>query len=181
MPVAPLLHAGLLLRPFAATDAEPFSAAVRESVDSMQRWMPWCRHDYGPAQALDWFADCQQTRDAGSAFEFGIFCQHSGVLLGGAGLNDLRPQHRYGNLGYWVRQTRQRQGVATRCVQALATHAFMQLGLQRVEIVVALGNLASEAVALKSGALREGVARNRLHLHGQPVAAHVFSLVPPHA
>ena len=98
--------------------------------------------------------------------------------MGGAGLNAIRHDHRFCNLGYWVRQSRQGQGIATRIVHALANQAFGPLQLQRVEIVVAVGNLASERVAVKSGALHEGVARNRLVIDDHPAAAHVFSLVP---
>ncbi len=140
--------------------------------------MPWCTADYSEALALEWFTACRTARDAGSGLEYGIFCQDSGEFLGGAGLNEIRQQHKFCNLGYWIRQSRQRQGIASRCVQALSAHAFGQLGLQRVEIVVAVGNHASEGVALKAGALREGVARNRLHIHGKSVSAHMFSLVP---
>ncbi|MEK0266438.1 GNAT family protein [Stenotrophomonas rhizophila] len=43
---------------------------------------------------------------------------------------------------------------------------------------MAVGNEASERVAVKAGALREGVARNRLVIDGRPVAAQMFSLVP---
>jgi hypothetical protein len=43
---------------------------------------------------------------------------------------------------------------------------------------VAVGNLHSEGVARKSGALFESVARNRLFIHGQPVQASVYSLIP---
>jgi RimJ/RimL family protein N-acetyltransferase len=117
--------------------------------------------------------------DMGMAYEFGLFCAESGRLLGGAGLNRIDTVNRLCNLGYWVRQSAQRQGVAARCVQALPTHAFSALGMQRVEIVVAVGNTASAAVAHKAGAKLECVARNRLQLNGQAVAAQVFSLVPP--
>ena len=46
------------------------------------------------------------------------------------------------------------------------------------EIVVAVGNHASEGVARRAGAQWECVARNRLQLHGAAVPASVFSLVP---
>ena len=107
-----------------------------------------------------------------------MFEQDTGAFVGGAGLNEIRHDHRFCNLGYWVRQSRQGQGIATRVVHALAAQAFGPLRLQRVEIVVAVGNLASERVAVKSGALREGVARNRLVIDDRPVPAHLFSLVP---
>ncbi len=172
-------HQGLLLRPFADADATAFVAAVRESVATVGRWMPWCHEGYAEQDALDWFALCRDGLAAGSAHEFGLFDARDGELLGGAGLNFINPLHRMCNLGYWVRQSRQRQGVAGRAVQALAAHAFDALGLHRVEIVVASDNLPSHAVARTSGALWECTARNRLFLHGAPVAASVFSLVPP--
>jgi RimJ/RimL family protein N-acetyltransferase len=169
--------AGLTLRPFADSDAGEFACAASESVDTVGRWMPWCSSDYSAPQALEWFADCRAKQAAGVAFEYGIFCQATGRLLGGAGLNEIRQDHKFCNLGYWVRQSNQREGIALRCVQALSARAFDVLELHRVEIVVAVGNIASEGVAVKAGAVREGVARNRLYLFGKPMSAHVFSLV----
>ncbi|KQQ36331.1 acetyltransferase [Duganella sp. Leaf126] len=181
MPAPALPYAGLLLRPFADADADAFTAAVVESVVSVSPWMPWCVSDYSAADALEWFAACRAGQAAGTACEYGIFCERSGDFLGGAGLNDIRAQHRFCNLGYWVRQSRQRQGVATCCVQALSAHAFGALGLQRVEIVVAVGNTASMAVATKCGARDERIARNRLCIGDTAVDAHVFALIPADA
>lgn len=173
-----LVFEGLLLRPFVDDDATAFAEAVRESAEGIGRWMAWASHDYATAQALDWFAACRVQRDAGTALEYGIFCQQTGALLGGAGLNEIRRDHRFCNLGYWVRQSRQGQGIAPRCVRALAAQAFASEELRRVEIVVAVGNAASERVAIKCGALHEGIARNRLLINDQSVPAHVFSLIP---
>lgn len=173
------IHAdGLLLRPFEDAEAAVFAAAVRESAAGMRRWMPWCSADYSAEQALQWFQACRAGRAGNTACEYGVFEPDTGAFLGGAGLNAIRHDHRFCNLGYWVRQSRQGQGIATRIVHALANQAFGPLQLQRVEIVVAVGNLASERVAVKSGALHEGVARNRLVIDDHPAAAHVFSLVP---
>ena len=169
---------GLLLRPFEDPDAASFAAAVRESAEGMQRWMPWSSADYRAEQALQWFQACRDGWAAGTAFEYGIFDQDTAAFVGGAGLNKIQHDPRFCNLGYWVRQSCRGQGVAPRVVRALATQAFGPLGLHRVEIVVAVGNLASERVAVKAGAVREGVARNRLVIDGRPVAAHMFSLVP---
>jgi RimJ/RimL family protein N-acetyltransferase len=173
-----LAFEGLVLRPLLSSDAPAFVDAVLESTETVGRWMPWCAHTYSEREALEWFAACAAAQSAGSAFDVGVFCQDTGDFLGGAGLNQIMQQHRFCNLGYWVRQSRQRQGIALRCVKALAAQAFEKLLLHRVEIVVAEGNHASEAVAVKAGALRESIARNRLYIHDQPVSAHVFSLVP---
>jgi ribosomal-protein-serine acetyltransferase len=63
-------------------------------------------------------------------------------------------------------------------VKALSKFGFSELRLGRIEIVVAVGNDASISVARKSGALQEGLARNRLKIHEKFSDAHVFSLVP---
>lgn len=169
---------GLCLRPFGARDVEAFAAAARESAESVGRWMPWCHADYSEQEARDWFGVCQQHLADETAFEFGIFAEQGGELLGGAGLNTLNRQHNLCNLGYWVRQSRQRQRVATRCVRLLSAFGFETLRLTRIEIVAAQGNQASQGVARAAGAQFEGVARNRLMIRGEPVAAAVFSLIP---
>jgi RimJ/RimL family protein N-acetyltransferase len=169
---------GLLLRPFENHDAGVFTGAVRESVETVGRWMPWCHADYTDKEALDWFAICRQGGEAHTAYEFGIFSEDGSELLGGAGLNQINKQHAICNLGYWVRSSSQRQQVASRCVRILSQYAFDSLALHRLEIVVAVGNGPSEGVASKSGALLECVARNRLLIRGVSVPASVFSLVP---
>ena len=168
----------LSIRPFEDGDAEAFAQAANESLGSVGRWMSWCHAGYQAAEALAWFDACRRERAAGTAHEFGLFDADTGALLGGAGLNAIQPDNRLCNLGYWVRQSAQRRGVAVRAVQALSAHAFGALGLQRVEVVVAVGNHASEGVARRAGAQWECVARNRLQLHGAAVPASVFSLVP---
>ena len=167
-----------LLRPFEDPDAPAFARAARESSGSVGPWLPWCHASYTEQEALDWFARCRAGELSGQAFEFGIFSTTDGELLGGAGLNEINPQHRLCNLGYWVRQSRQRQGIASGSARALAQFGFDSLQLQRIEIVAALGNEASAAVARKAGARLECVARNRLRIGDSAVAAMVFSLVP---
>jgi len=165
-----------LLRPFTSADAPAFAAAVRESVSTLGRWMNWAHAGYTEDEALAWFAICDAGRAAGGAHEFGIFL--GDTFVGGAGLNQFNTMHGFCNLGYWVRASQQRQGAALAAVGALARHAFEELKQARVEIVVADGNLPSLAVARKAGAVWECLARKRLQLGGEPVAAHVLSLVP---
>jgi ribosomal-protein-serine acetyltransferase len=167
----------LLLRPFEDRDAPAFAAAVRESMGTVGRWMSWSHADYTEREALTWFSITHQERATGASDEFGIFETDSGEFVGGVGLNLINRAHRFCNLGYWMRESKQRQGIAARCVTLLKDYAFREVGMQRVEIVVAVGNEASNGVALKAGALFECVARNRLMLGDRSLAASVFSLV----
>jgi ribosomal-protein-serine acetyltransferase len=173
-----MLAAGhFLLRPFVEDDASAFAEAVRESEQTVGKWMPWAHSGYAESDALSWFSECEQERTAGTGYEFGIFDFLSKTLVGGCGLNQFNVENGFCNLGYWVRQSRQRQGAASAAIRALADFAFTELQLGRVEIVVAANNSASLAVAESAGALRECLARNRLKVHGKFTDAYVLSLV----
>lgn len=177
-PLQAITFEDIVLREFCDSDAAEFAKAARESADTVGPWMPWCTSSFTTHDALDWFDICRANLDTHSGYEFGIFAQGSGEFLGGAGLNSINFQHYFCNLGYWVRQSAQRRHVALRAVRALLPYAFDTLGMQRVEIVTAIGNAASEGVARKAGAQFECIARNRLYLHGNAVSASIFSVVP---
>jgi RimJ/RimL family protein N-acetyltransferase len=174
----PIRADGFLLRPLVPEDAPAMAAAVRESMARLGPWMPWAHAGYDAADALAWIAFCDAARADGSAHEFGIFRADGRHYVGAAGLNQFNRLHGFCNLGYWVRTSAQGQGAALAAIRALSRFAFECLGQSRVEIVVADGNLPSLGVARKAGAVHECLARNRLTLHGGPVAAHVLSLVP---
>ena len=146
-----------ILRPYENADAPAMAAAVRESVDSVGRWMTWAKADFSEYDALCWFEHCRQARASGQAHEFGIF-DRDGGFVGGCGLNQFCGINKVCNLGYWVRQSCQRAGAATAAVWALRDLALGPLAQARVEVVVAEGNLASLAVARKAGAVHECLA-----------------------
>lgn len=146
-----LANANIVIRPFEAGDADEFVRAAHESIETVGSWMSWCTPSFNREQALAWFAACDQDRKAGRAYDMGLFCTATGQLLGGAGINQLSPHHRYGNIGYWVRQSRQGCGIARQAVALLRDFGFQQLGLFRLEIVMGVGNSASEALAIAQG------------------------------
>jgi RimJ/RimL family protein N-acetyltransferase len=153
-------------------------AAVRESVATVGVWMPWCQAAYSEIEARSWFGDCLTNLRAARAYDLGAFAPDGMELYGGISINQLNVQHNFGNVGYWVRESRQRQGVATRAVRTIAAYGFDQLKLTRLEIVAAVDNRPSRSVAEKVGAQFECIARNRLIVNGRPRAAAVYSLIP---
>ena len=121
------------------------------------------------------------TRDTawhkGEEFSFAIVQLATGRFLGGTGLNLINYVHHFANLGYWVRSTRTRQGIATAAVRLTALFGFEKLGLNHIQILAATENIASQRVAEKAGARRESVLRKRLVHHDQIQDAVLFSLV----
>jgi ribosomal-protein-serine acetyltransferase len=99
-------------------------------------------------------------------------------IVGVTFLNHVNRMYQMANLGYAVRPSRTREGIATQAAKLAAQYGFEKLGLQRIEIVVDKDNLPSLKVAEKVGAVREGLLRNRLQLHGSPRDAYMHSLIP---
>lgn len=168
-------HLVTRIRPYRLEDAEAVVDAVLESRTDLQPWMPWCHPAYSLNDSRSWLDAQVPAFQAGTAFEFAIVSA-DGAYVGGCGLNQIDRINRRANLGYWVRSTATRQGVATAAVRALRDWAFEATDLVRLEIVVASGNAASHRVAEKAGAAREGSLIRRLVLHGALVDATMFSL-----
>jgi ribosomal-protein-serine acetyltransferase len=166
------------LVPVAASHIQELYEAIVESKDELSPWMEWLHPDYSLADAEQWATNCRKAWEADSMFGFTIVENQTGEILGGCSAGITSHLHRNGAIGYWIRSSRTKQGFASEAAGLLAQFGFRQLGLIRIEILVAVGNTASERVAEKMGAVREGLLRNRLLFRGQPRDAHLFALVP---
>ncbi len=173
-----LTSANLCLRPFCLADAEAICAAVRDSLPQLQVWLSWCDDQYTIQDTLAFLNARAEALERDGEYAFAIVERDSGQFLGATGINQVDAVARRANLGYWLRTSATGRGIATRATRLLARWACDSLGLQRIEIVAAVGNLASQRVAERAGALREGVARNRLRVRDQTHDAVVYSLVP---
>lgn len=179
MGTVPILRGdGFALRPFRQADAEQLTAAVQESMASLAPWMPWAHLRYSVRDAQLWIDTCADNLSARLSYDIGVYSEDGRTLFGGVALNQLSAENRMANLGYWIRKSRQGQGLATRAARMMACFGFHRLHLTRIEIIAAEQNAASRRVAEKTGALLECIARNRLVLRGAPCRAAVYSLVP---
>ncbi len=164
------------LRRYDAADAEALHAAAEESVAEVFPWLPWCHPGYSLEEAQQWAASCEQPFVDGREYHF-VIVDSIGRFLGACGLNQINPINRFANLGYWVRTSQTGRGVAPAAIRRLATFAFTETDLQRLEIVCAVGNHRSQRAAEKAGAQREGILRARLFLHGQSHDAVMYAIV----
>jgi len=169
-------RAAIAIRPYEFRDVAALFEAASESVEMVYPWLPWCHPGYALDEAKAWVEQQVRAFESRQQFEF-VIVSAEGAFLGGCGLNQIDQANRRANLGYWVRSSAAGQGVATAAVRLLVGWALANTDLERMEVLVATGNVASLRVAEKAGAVREGVLRSRLLLHGRPHDAVVFSFV----
>lgn len=149
----------LLLRPWAESDVVGLRAAIDEDVGHLKPWLSWTLEEPAtPERTRDrlgeWVDEFRQSR----AFRYAITpLDRPSLILGGAHLN-----HRVGpaahDVGYWVRKSAVRRGIASAAVSALVIHAFERRKVERLVIQCDVANAASEAFARALGFERIGTA-----------------------
>jgi RimJ/RimL family protein N-acetyltransferase len=162
----------ITLLPYQESDIGSLYEAARESIPEMSMWMPWCHPDYTIQESREFIKSQPEKWEKGTDYNF------TGLYQGGCGINRIQSDWGIANLGYWVRTSQTKKGIATAAALLLARFAFTKLKLNRVEIIIAINNRASLRVAEKVGATKEGVLRNGLIVNGKPSEAVMFSLIP---
>jgi RimJ/RimL family protein N-acetyltransferase len=113
----------------------------------------------------------------GSRAGFAIISADGG-FLGMAGIVDLDLDAREGEIGYMVAEAARGRGVAGRALRLITDWALGDLGLQRIELLIAVDNAGSIRVAERVGYRRDGLLRS-VHLKGDRRADMlVYSLLP---
>jgi ribosomal-protein-serine acetyltransferase len=169
---------GFGIRPYRITDIPFLYNAACESIEQVYPWLPWCHPGYTLDEARSWVYYAIDAWASAREYEFVIFHETQKAFAGGLGLNQINMVYRMSNLGYWVRSSKTGKGAASAATRLAAKFGFRRLGLKRIEIVVAVENMASQRVAEKAGAKREGILRNRVFMHERSYDAAMFSLIP---
>jgi len=167
----------ILLRPYKREDVPVMFEAVRESVAEVSIWLEWCHTDYKIEESEDFIKSRFEAWKNEEEYSFAILDTETKRYLGGVGLNLINRKFKLCNLGYWIRTSATGRGSASKATRLAARFALNELNLNRVEIIAAFGNKASQRTAEKAGALREGVIRKALPLHGEVHDCVLFSLI----
>ena len=168
----------ITLRPLRADDTSSMYEAICESLAELKPWMSWAHDDYQRKETQDWVTVSQARWADGTYYGFAITDARRHIFLGGCSLSHIHPLYRFCNLGYWIRTTQRGRGFAGRAARLAARFAFERVGLVRTEIVISTENVASQRVADKIGAHREGILLNRMVIRDQVRDAVMYSLLP---
>lgn len=167
----------IAIRKFREDDVACFYEAVLESIEHLSEFMPWCHPGYSIQESKAWVESRKIAWDNGKEYSFIVYSKESNEVLGCVDINQINVCHKIGNIGYWIRKSSLRRGVATETVSLVSSFGFDFLELNRLEIVMLPNNVASRKVAENSGAKYEGVLQKRLWVYGKALDACMYSLV----
>jgi RimJ/RimL family protein N-acetyltransferase len=157
LPGEPLTDGPTELRPWRDSDLAALVAACQD--DQIARWtrVPL---NYSEADGRAFLLQRYDMAFAGLAAPFAIVRAPDGDLLGSISLMRIAWQHQRAEVGYWLAREARGEGHATRAVGLICAWGLKALGLERIDLLAATGNSASQHVAERSGFTREAVLRS---------------------
>ncbi len=157
LPERPLIAGETSLRAWRDSDV---AALVRACQDpEIVRWtrVPAA---YGEADARLYLRQRYDATFAGVTAPFAIVHAGTEELLGSISLMRFDWRHARGEVGYWLAAAARGRGHATRAVRLICAWGFDALRLERIDLMAATGNPASQRVAERAGFTREAVLRS---------------------
>ncbi|KTR27674.1 GNAT family N-acetyltransferase [Exiguobacterium sp. A1_3_1] len=156
-------HVSLQL--FERHHAEGLFALVDANRAHLREWLGWVdgateASTYQESVIPAWL---QQFAD-GNGFTCGIYLEDE--LVGTISLHEINRHLGQTSIGYYLGEKGLRKGVMTDVVRFVTNYCFETLGLNRVVIECATGNLRSRRIPERLGFMEEGVLRDAEKLYG---------------
>ena len=102
---------------------------------------------------------------------------YRGEFAGLIALKEIDTVNAKTEIGYWLKEEMTGMGIMTSACRMLISHAFSRMGLNRITVKVASGNMKSKAVPQRLGFRHEGMEIEGELLNGRFVDLEVYGLL----
>lgn len=154
--------------------AAELHALITNDVEHLSQWLPWVPQVKIIADSEKFIKDSIEAFAAQKSMNVAI--SYKGKIVGVAGYNHIHPNLKKLDIGYWLGSEFQGNGIMTRVVKLLTQNAFNNMGMEKVEIAHAVGNLPSQKVIERTGFVQEGIIRNAENIAGKIVDHVVYGI-----
>lgn len=173
-PIPPVQTPRLTLRAVAAADlADLMEVNGDPHVTEFLPYAAW----QSERDAAAWLDRMNQLVGGGTARQLVIVRNEDRKVIGTLLLFKFDQGSSRVELGYALGRQHWRNGYAAEAVGAALSHAFLQLGIRRVEAEVDPGNAASNALLRKLGFTGEGFLRDRWVAKGRTYGVNIYGLL----
>ncbi len=146
----------LLLRRLTLQDAhDVFSYA---SDPEMTRYLMWSPHK-SIDDSLTFIASAIDRYEQRQPGPWGIVLKETQTIIGTCDYIHWRPEHGRGEIGYALNRQHWGRGLMTEAVREIIAYGFREKGLNRIQAMCEIPNVASARVMEKAGMTFEGILR----------------------
>ena len=140
----------------------------------LKKWLPWVENNKIEDTKLFIEASKKQYCE-NNGFKSFIFCKNK--IIGYIGYHKIDWINKTTSIGYWLVEDYVGKGIMTRVCKKFIDYAFVDLGLNRVEIRCAENNYKSRAIPERLGFTNEGTIREVELLNGLYVNHVVYGIL----
>ncbi|MGB2079904.1 MAG: GNAT family N-acetyltransferase [Vibrio sp.] len=160
-----------LIDPLFAPD---YFQLVCQDRDYLSQWLAWPMHAKDDAFFAEFAKRSLSEYAQGKSMVCSIF--YANALVGTVSFNQIKPELKKVEIGYWLRESAQGKGLMTQSVEVMITHAFNVLHMEKIEIHAAVENKPSRGVCERLGFRLEGVITRNESINGRVVDHAVYGL-----
>jgi len=107
--------------------------------------------------------------------KFNLIIEYKRQIAGVIGLHRIYPQDARAEIGYWIGESFQKNGIMTLAMPVFLHYAFEALAVNRVELITLTDHHRSAALAERTGFYREGILRAYFFMHEKFNDAYIYS------
>lgn len=171
-----IVNDDISVRHIALHDAEDIFNIINTQREYLGKWLPFVqftkelKHSQGFIESV--FASPEAYREL-------VFVVHyQDKLVGLIGFRDTDHGNNKTEIGYWLSEPMQKKGIMSQSVKRLVDYAFEELGMNRVQIKCAVGNVPSKNIPKRLGFVYEGIEREgELYADGSYMDIEVYSFL----
>ncbi len=175
MKVSLLVRENIILRTLEDADAQEFFDITKKNNTYLRKWLGWLDDDMTVEDTKKYIQESNKRFENKEGLDLGIF--YEGKQIGGIGLFPWDTANKKISIAYWLVEEYQSKGIMTDSLKKVIEYAFTEMGLNRIEVTVALENVKSSALPKKLGFTLEGIAREGNWLYDHFVDLEVYSLL----
>ncbi|WP_042353487.1 GNAT family N-acetyltransferase [Bacillus rubiinfantis] len=156
-------------------DAEQLYKLTDKSRAYLREWLPWLDRTTRIEDTKGYIQGCLQAyADNKGLFAVILF---KGEIAGVVSFNSIDWGNKTAQIGYWLDEEFQGNGIMTKAVKALVDYAFSEYKLNKVEIHAAVENQKSRSIPERLGFVREGRIREAEWLYDHYVDHYVYGML----
>jgi len=109
--------------------------------------------------------------------KFNMMIMHEDRIAGILGFHRILPIDARAEIGYWIGESFQGNGILTKSMPKFLQYGFDALAINRVELLTLSTHHRSISLANRTGFIQEGILKQYYFMHGAHHDAYIYSLL----
>ena len=152
------IDSSLELRQLKLSDSTDIFKTINSQQEYLGKWLPFVAYTQELKDTENFVNSVVNSPK--EKFEYTFTIRKQNLFIGLIGLKDSDRINRITEIGYWLSEKFQKQGIVTKSVEKLCDYAFKEQGFNRIEIKCAVENKPSSNIPKKLGFKFEGIERD---------------------